>query len=541
MEYGSIKRGLIFLSIVILFIAGGYVFYCIQAAQTYERAQQAYSDHDWNTAKTDFRSMQTVYKYSFSNNQVDVEQYFSISTLMSNLEKAKAQNSYEKVHLNYEILNSLAPDFYTSMKLQDEEIEYFVNLISVLEENNQFSEAIRIYQFMDELALLDDTTSIDESTLAKLHYEFALNLIENGAYYKAIQELDFVNNNFAKYYNAATIDQHLNEIRYLLAGSLIESGEYELALNELTPLLAIEQEMEESTALTNLYLETKVNYAAALHENHEYESEIVLLKGILKNNADFAQTNDIENKLVLAYEAYADQFVLYGNYYSAMVNYELAIENTTDSANIARITEKNEKVKAVLLTDNGEAGQLILNRIADEICSGGFDFPDIIDSIPETANKAIVCNGSQFTLPASQTAQNLSELRYVINIQDKFNDVQYCRYDNRKRFLVRRQKYKTVSLYDVTLQSQSSATDIYGSNPVSCPDYYLFNDYLAERIPEELKAKVSAEERTESAQAFRTDPLSKTDYFMINRYSSFLLGEEVPQTEIEEWLNEYLP
>ena len=499
MESGSIKRRYLYFAIIIFLIAGGYLFYCMKSAQTYENAYRAYQDRDWATAKNDFLSMQTTFQYSLPDRQNNVKNYLSIIDSLEGLQKTKAKNNYLKSMETYNAVKAKFPETYAALDLDTEKIQYLVDTMELLHKEKRFEEAIEVYRYMDSKAYLYDIDDIDESNLAELYYDWAIDLQENENYKESAKKLELVRIWYNKYYDPEKINEELQKTHFLLANKWIEQEDYELAEAELVYIIDRWPESPTAIQAKNLYPYTALHYATILHENHDFKIEVELLENTKEEYPESDQIGAVNDSLMLAYEALADQLMNFGEYYTSCDYYETILENSFNQEVIDRVSEKNEKSKAALLTNDDEEGQKILTRIRDEFCSGDFDFPGIIEDVPTSANKALVCSGIEYTLPLSQTAQSLAELRYVINMDLDQQEVETCTYEN-DYYLERQQNHINIDVYDVTTQRLAKTTDLFGVPPMRCPETFKFN----------------------------------------NQYVT-LVGDEIEETDIENWLNQFLP
>jgi tetratricopeptide (TPR) repeat protein len=474
MDSGIFKhRGILYFAIVLIFFLGAYFVYCSQAAQTFEQAKQAYQAQDWSLAKNNLRKMQTTYQLSLPNHQQEVRNYLYLSTQMDTLEKAKLTGDFELVYEAYDDIRIQSPDTFTSMGYDKEQITYFSNLLSKSYEEKKYSDAIAIFDYIQSQKSLQEDISSDTQLLVNVYSDWAVDLKKNEKYSESIDILKLLLKEYPQYIDNDAIAVEINDLHSLNITDLIEKSKYDEAEAELSHILNQTPDPDMDENGRKLFTETIVSYAASFHTKHEYQKEIELLETTQEKFAEVIDTELVSNQLAAAHAAYADQLMNNGEFYDAMINFQLAKNSTTDMELLAGIDEKISQNNLLLLADSGDEGQKILDQIQNEVCLGTFEFPEIIEDIPSSANKALICGNTDYMFSAAQLAQNLSELKYIIQLEKDVNIVQTCRYIANYS-MVRRQNKLIISLYDIDKNRITYTTTLLGSLPDACPGVHYF-------------------------------------------------------------------
>jgi hypothetical protein len=481
-------RGFIVLLAIAIISGGGYGFYCSQAKTTFSQAINAIENQDWHTAQESLLTMKNVYMFSLPDQQKNTMNYLSLTNLFLKLETAIENEDATLAISTYDEIITVFPKTAEKLKIEEEKYNYMLQTAEALHGMNYFDQAKQLYKLIAREYPDSPVVEMVKEDFPQIRLDQALFLREEEDFETTTDILMDLGKENLEFADKNNVEEELMNTYLLWADTASENNNCDVAFNKYDYIQYVWPDTEIAENAYDKYLVAGLKCAETYHEEHNFTKEVEVLQTLKKEYVESEEIETINENLLNAYKAYGDQLMNSGEFFSAMMYYETLMEDMEDVQQKEEISEKNERIKQILLTDEGPEGQKVINKIREEFCNGSREFPSIIDDVPSTANKAVLCSGFLYDLPESKTAQSLSELKFVIDGTENERDSANCPYTD-GYWLTQIQYYYTMQLYDVVHKTPSKRGNVYGTPAPYCPATFSFRwsyeEEYGEKVTEE--------------------------------------------------------
>lgn len=329
--------------------------------------------------------------------------------------------------------------------------------------NKNFPDSIKVNEMM--MLGLDSSLAWAEDLRGKKEYE------------SSFQKLDNALNIYVKA-NPSRITEINNALasNYLLWGeNLVEQKDYETGIEKLEIVI---NQYNQSDAFDQAYeAAARAHYDAAgtlIQANKEYELAASHLNMVIDI---YLKSTFVDKAILMKPAALLGWGKLLNDdeaYLKALEKYDEIKALTEDPEVLADVDAEIQKTIQLLARNIGGDGEVDIMYTLQETCAGFPATRPTIDIFPEEPGKAMVCDGSDYLVPAEVLADAPGTFRYVILREDGSRRVQACPYSGGHTL----ERWVNTSL--ITVQSVKDAKifskkTFTGAPPSPCPNEYAFS------------------------------------------------------------------
>ncbi len=329
--------------------------------------------------------------------------------------------------------------------------------------NKNFPDSIKVNEMM--MLGLDSSLAWAEDLRGKKEYE------------SSFQKLDNALNIYVKA-NPSRITEINNALasNYLLWGeNLVEQKDYETGIEKLEIVI---NQYNQSDAFDQAYeAAARAHYDAAgtlIQANKEYELAASHLNMVIDI---YLKSTFVDKAILMKPAALLGWGKLLNDdeaYLKALEKYDEIKALTEDPEVLADVDAEIQKTIQLLARNIGGDGEVDILYTLQETCAGFPATRPTIDIFPEEPGKAMVCDGSDYLVPAELLADAPGTFRYVILREDGSRRVQACPYSGGHTL----ERWVNTSL--ITVQSVKDAKifskkTFTGAPPSPCPNEYAFS------------------------------------------------------------------